>query len=63
VSHDKLDNHTQLILRDYLELTIFTIENILKWRGSLEYKLRRDKVHKYTVPFEYNGQNYMLKII
>lgn len=52
-----------MLLRDYAELNIFLIESILKWRSEHEKRLKRDKMHKYNLPFDFNGLNYLIKLM
>jgi len=62
-TYEKLEERAQVLLRDYVELNSYLIESVLKWRSEHEKRLKRDKINKYLLPFELNGQNYLLKIL
>lgn len=52
------------LVRDYLELTVFTMENLLKWRSQLEKLLRRDKMSReHHVRHEVDKLNYLERIV
>lgn len=61
-AHPGLRASSLAVLKDYLELTVFSIETLLKWRSQLEKHLRRDKIHKYHVRYEAEGENYLLRV-
>lgn len=63
LTYEKMEEKTQVLLRDYIELNVLLIESVLKWRGEHDRRLRRDKLHKYNVPFEVKGENYLLHIL